>query len=162
MNRSKTIKRIGVEIHGMVQRHDIASLLRHPQSTQSKYRVYHGKWTFLGWAVLSRRDSNNLAVYVLLLLSVVHATVVHGASRFLEIGETVKEVQHFFRRRFNVPRHGDMPSKHIHLRWVNGFHSWGSLMKKKLVGILHQYECPTLHQHLWFHPYKITIAHWLS
>lgn len=71
-------------------------------------------------------------VAIMPLWNVEHRVFVYDS--FVRSGESVTEVQRLFRRRFNVPRHGDIPSRNTILRWVNALRSGGSLMKRQPPG----------------------------
>ncbi|KZC13174.1 hypothetical protein WN55_05873, partial [Dufourea novaeangliae] len=52
----------------------------------------------------------------------------------LKSGDSVIETQRLFRRRFNIERHRDIPSRNTILRWVTFFRTGGTVMKKKPSG----------------------------
>ena len=49
-------------------------------------------------------------------------------------GESVTETQRLFKRRFNIGRHGNVPSRNSILRWVNALRTTGLLLKTKPPG----------------------------
>ena len=53
---------------------------------------------------------------------------------FVKRGETIIETQRLFRCRFNIGRHGNIPSRNTILRWVTSFRARGTIMKKKPPG----------------------------
>uniref|UniRef100_A0A146LCR5 BESS domain-containing protein n=2 Tax=Lygus hesperus TaxID=30085 RepID=A0A146LCR5_LYGHE len=59
---------------------------------------------------------------------------VFALDEFLKNGESVVAVQRAFRIRFNIGRHGTVPSRNTLMRWVTSFRSTGSVMKKKPPG----------------------------
>ena len=52
----------------------------------------------------------------------------------LKNGESVTEIQRFFKRRFNIGHHGNVPSRNSIFRWVNALRMTGSLLKTKPPG----------------------------
>ena len=53
---------------------------------------------------------------------------------YVKNGESVTETQRLFKRRFNIGRHGNVPSRNSILRWVNALRTTGSLLKTKSPG----------------------------
>ena len=53
---------------------------------------------------------------------------------YVKNGESVTETQRLFKRRFNIGRHGNQPSRNSILRWVNVLRTTGSLLKAKPPG----------------------------
>ena len=53
---------------------------------------------------------------------------------YVKNGESVTETQRLFKRRFNIGRHGNVPSHNSILRWVNALRTTGSLLKTKPPG----------------------------
>ena len=50
---------------------------------------------------------------------------------YVKNGESVTETQRLFKQRFNIGRHGNVPSRNSILRWVNALRTSGSLLKIK-------------------------------
>ena len=44
---------------------------------------------------------------------------VFAYDTYVKNGESVTETQRLFKRRFNIGRHGNVPSRNFILRWVN-------------------------------------------
>ena len=59
---------------------------------------------------------------------------VFAYETYLKNGESVTETQRLFKRRFNIGRHGNVPSRNSILRWVNALRTTGSLLKAKPPG----------------------------
>ena len=52
-------------------------------------------------------------------------------NTYVKNGESVTKSQRLFKRRFNIGRHGNVPSRNSILRWVNALRTTGSLLKTK-------------------------------
>ena len=59
---------------------------------------------------------------------------VFAYDSYVKNGESVTETQRLFKRRFNIGRHGNVPSCNFILRWVNALRTIGSLLKTKSPG----------------------------
>ena len=59
---------------------------------------------------------------------------VFAYDSFVKSGEAIIETQRLFRCRFNIWRHGNIPSRSTILRWVTAFGTRGTIMKKKPPG----------------------------
>ena len=59
---------------------------------------------------------------------------VFACDTYVKNGESVTEIQRLFKRRFNIGRHGNVPSCNSILRWVNALRMTGSLLKNKPPG----------------------------
>ena len=59
---------------------------------------------------------------------------VFGYDSFVKSCESIIETQRLFRCRFNIGRHGNIPSRDAILRWVTSFRTRGTTMKKKPPG----------------------------
>jgi len=59
---------------------------------------------------------------------------VFAYDSFVKSGESIIETQRLFRCRFNIGRHGNIPSRNTILRWVTSFRARGMIMKKKPPG----------------------------
>ena len=59
---------------------------------------------------------------------------VYACDTYVKNGESVTETQRLFKRRFNIGRHGNVPSRNSILRWVNALRTTGSLLKTKPPG----------------------------
>ena len=53
---------------------------------------------------------------------------------YVKNGESVTETQRLFKRRFNIGRYDNVPSRNSILRWVNALRTTGSLLKTKPTG----------------------------
>ena len=53
---------------------------------------------------------------------------------YVKNDESVTETQRLFKRRFNIGRHGNVPSRNSILTWVNALRTTGSLLKAKPPG----------------------------
>ena len=53
---------------------------------------------------------------------------------YVKNGESVTKTQRLFKQRFNIGRHGNVPSRNSILRWVNALRTTGSLLKTKPPG----------------------------
>ena len=60
---------------------------------------------------------------------------VFAYDTYVKNGESVTETQRFFKRRFNIGRHGNVPSRNSILRSVNALKMTGSLLKTKPPGL---------------------------
>ena len=56
---------------------------------------------------------------------------VFAYDTYVKNGESVTEIQRLFKRRFNISRHGDVPSRNFILRWVNALRTTCLLLKTK-------------------------------
>ena len=56
---------------------------------------------------------------------------VFACDTYVKNGESVTETQRLFKRRFNIGRHGNVPSRNSIFRWVNALRTTGSLLKTK-------------------------------
>ena len=56
---------------------------------------------------------------------------VFAYDTYVENGESMTETQRLFKRRFNIGRHGNVPSRIFILRWVNALRTTGSLLETK-------------------------------
>ena len=56
---------------------------------------------------------------------------VFACDTYVKNGESVTEIQRLFKRRFNIGRHSNVPSRNSILRWVNALRTTGSLLKTK-------------------------------
>ena len=56
---------------------------------------------------------------------------VFACDTYVKNGESVTEIQRLFKQRFNIGRHGNVPSRNSILRWVNVLRTTGSLLKTK-------------------------------
>ena len=65
----------------------------------------------------------------MLLWSLEHR--VFAYDTYVKNGESVTETQRLFKRRFNIGRHSNVPSRNSILRWVNGLRTTGLLLKTK-------------------------------
>ena len=64
-------------------------------------------------------------------------TLEHRAYAYdslVKSGESIIETQRLFRCRFNIGRHGNIPSRNTILRCVTSFRTRGTIMKKKPPG----------------------------
>ena len=59
---------------------------------------------------------------------------VFAYDSFVQSGESTIETQRLFHCRFNIGRHGNIPSHNNILRWVTSFQARGMIMKKKPPG----------------------------
>ena len=59
---------------------------------------------------------------------------VFAYDAYVKNGESVTETQRLFKQRFNIGRHGNVPSCNSILRWVNALRTTGSLLKAKPPG----------------------------
>ena len=59
---------------------------------------------------------------------------VFAYETYVKNDESVTETQCLFKRRFNIGRHGNVPSRNSILRWVNALRTTGSLLKAKPPG----------------------------
>ena len=59
---------------------------------------------------------------------------VFAYDAYVKNGESVTETQRLFKRRFNIGRHGNVPSRNSILRWINALRTTGSLLKAKPPG----------------------------
>ena len=59
---------------------------------------------------------------------------VFACHTYVKNGKSVTEIQRLFKRRFNIGRPGDVPSRNSILRWVNALRRTGSLLKTKPSG----------------------------
>ena len=57
-----------------------------------------------------------------------------ACDTYMKNGESVTEIQRLFKRRFNIGRHGNVPSRNFILWWVNALRTTGSLLKTKPPG----------------------------
>ena len=84
------------------------------------------------------RDFRVLGFFYFKLLSLMlpwsleHRVFAYDA--YVKNGESVTETQRLFKRRFNIGRHGNVPSRNSILRWVNALRTTGSLLKAKPPG----------------------------
>ena len=54
-----------------------------------------------------------------------------ACDAYVKNGESVTKIQRLFKRRFNIGRHGNVPSRNSILSWVNALRKTGSLLKTK-------------------------------
>ena len=56
---------------------------------------------------------------------------VFACDTYVKNDESVTEIQRLFKQRFNIGRHGNVPSRNSILSWVNALRKTGSLLKTK-------------------------------
>ena len=67
---------------------------------------------------------------------------VFAYDTYVKNGESVTETQCLFKRRFNIGRHGNVPSRNSILRRVNALRTTGSLLKTKPPGLARTARTP--------------------
>ena len=83
----------------------------------------------MGWGQL---NSSGHTISVAVQWTLEHR--VFAYDNFAKSGESIIETQRLFRCRFNIGRHGNIPSRSTILRWVTSFRTRGTIMKKKPPG----------------------------